>query len=68
MEPLKAGCPTAGGQFREAQSLVTEAATRVLGSRNVLMGAPQVLWATIPVEFQVQKDLVCIGNSQVNKN
>lgn len=66
MEPLKAGCPTAGGQFREAQSLVTEAVTRVPGSQNILTGAPQVLWAAVPVEFQ--KDLVCIGNSQVNKN
>jgi len=39
MELVKAGCLTAGEQFREAQLLITKAGTHILGSQNTLMHA-----------------------------
>lgn len=64
---MKAGCLTAGEQFREAQLLITEAVTHIPGSQNTAVHALQALRAPTPMEFKVQADPVGISNSQLDK-
>lgn len=61
---MKAGCLTAGEQFREAQLLITEALNSHPGfPKYISVHALQVLRAPTPMEFKVQTDPVAISNS-----